>query len=36
MVSGLSALPDDAECGVETFGPILDAGTPGASNRTVT
>ena len=36
MVSGLSTLPDDAECGVDTFGPILDGGTPRASNRTVT
>ena len=36
IVSGFSTLPDDAECGVDTFGPILCGGTPCASNRTVT
>ena len=36
IVCGFSTLPDDAECGVDTFGPILDGGTPRASNRTVT
>ncbi len=36
IVCGFSTLPDDAECGVDTFGPILFGGTPCASNRTVT
>ena len=36
IVSGFSTLPDDAECGVDTYGPMRDAGTPCASNRTVT
>ncbi len=36
MVSGLSTLPDDVECGVDTLGPMWCGGTPCASNSTVT
>ncbi len=37
IVSGFSTLPDDAECGVDTYGPMWTRGArPCASNRTVT
>ena len=36
IVSGLTALPAAAVCGVATVGPMSAGATPGASNSTVT